>query len=169
MGDAPEQPDAGHGDCNDEDVKRPRGGESRAMNTLQSVLAAGHCGPFECNLEGDLGKGEREQREVQSPPAQDDRADREREQSRKDGREHERHEVVAVAAEDEERGRIARAAEEYGGAEWHEAGVTDQQIHARAVERVDRDLRDQRDRCTEQRPGRAQRSEHKRSDDRRMT
>ena len=63
--------------------------------------------------------------------------------SREDDREHQRHEVVAVAAEDEERGGIARAAEEYGGAEWHEAGIADQQVHARAVERVDRDLRDQ--------------------------
>ena len=74
MGDAPQQrtcPIATVGDG--EDVERP--GVWRTVgrgNALQAVLAAGHVGPFEGDLEGDLREGERQQGEIEPAAAQDD-------------------------------------------------------------------------------------------------
>src|SRR5579871_2191965 len=146
-------------------MERPRRRKARTVNVLQSILAAGGAGLFVGDLEGDLREGKRQQREVEAPSAQDDRADDEREQGGEDSCEQERRQVVAVAAQDEECSRVAGAAEEHRRTEGNEAGVADEQVNAGAIERVDGNLRDQRVRGADQRPDRGERSQNKRGDD----
>src|SRR6185369_7544765 len=103
-------------------------------------------GPFERHFEGDLGAGQREQREIQAAPPQDDGAHRQRQQDREhSGRQQEFDLVAAGIGAGADGHCVARAAEEEGSAEGHQAQVADQKVHAAAVQGVDGDLRDRVD------------------------
>src|SRR5476649_1012686 len=150
-------------------MKRPSVREHRSRQALQAVLAAGHVGPFEGDLERDLREGKRQQREVKAAAAQDDRRDHGGERQREDHGKGQRHDLVRAAAHHGEGDGIARAAEEDRRAERHEAGIAHQQADAGAVERVDRDLRDQADRRADRDPQQAEAAQHQDGQENGMT
>ncbi len=153
MGDPPQQPHGkqhgGHG----EPVQRAGVAQQRHRDVLQAVLAAGEIRPFVGDLEGDLRCGQGQQREIQPAPAQDEQPQPKPEQQRKEQRGGECRDLAANAAQQGDRDEIGGAAEEHRGAERHQPGVADQQVHRRAVQRVDRDLGDLAERQTEERCG----------------
>ena len=160
MGDAPEQSDA-HADGDDgKDVKRPVAAEPRAGHALHAVLATGHVGPFVGDLEGDLRKCQGQQGEIQATAAQDDQRDHGGQDQRESRRRTAAQQSRSVRRAAYERGGIAGAAEENRGAEWHQAGVADQHADAGAIQRVDGNLRNQADRCTDQMPQAGQREQN---------
>src|SRR4051812_9719250 len=159
MRDPPQDPEPEDHGRNREQVEGQVGREGRAGDALQPILAAGDGRPLEGDLEGDLRAGERQEREVEAFPAQDQRPDDERESRRDHNGKDKREDVVGVAVEDRQRRYVTGAAEEHRGAERDEAGVAEQEVHAGAVERVDRDLGDQADRSADRLPEQGQGAE----------
>ena len=155
--DAPQQADAQADRDDGEDVERPGTGEQRPWHVLQAVLAAGHIGPFVGDFKRDLGKRQRQQREIQTAAAQDDQRDDGSQHHREHDAEDQRHDLIRGAAQHDEGHGIAGATEEHRGAERHQAGVADQHAHAGTVQRVDGDLGNQRDRRPDQMPQPGQR------------
>ena len=124
----------------DEEMVGQVGGERRAGHALQAVLAAGKVGPFEGDLIEQLREGKRQQREIDPAATQDDGAEHEPERGGKYGAEQDAEERIRGDMNAGQSGGVARGAEECRRPERYEPGVTEQQIEAHGIERIDRDL-----------------------------
>ena len=162
--DAPQQPH-GRGDGDQrEDVKRFVADQPGAGDALHAVLAAGKVGPFERYFEGDLREGEGEQREIQAAAPQDDERDGGGEDEGEDDGEDKGFGLIGQEVAHRDGDGVAGAAEEHRGAERDQAGVADEQVNPGAVEGVDGDLGDQRDRRANGLPCQRERDEDREQD-----
>ena len=89
----------------------------------------------------------------------------EAERERSDDAEQQRHKLAAGAVQQRDRDEIGRATEEHRGAERYQPRIAHEQVHARAVERVDRDLRHLARLQPEQRGAKTEPDQHDRDDE----
>ena len=122
----------------DEPVVDPRAVEidaehDRAHDAAKPALAAGHGGPAERDGEQHRGEREREQREIDAAPAQDEKAREPGEhRDRRDRKQRRDHDVAGKPVALRQRGRIGGKAVERAVAERHEAGGADQDVQPHA-------------------------------------
>jgi hypothetical protein len=126
MRNAPQQRHAATHCGDGEDVKRPIIREQRSRHALKPVFSPRQGGPLVGDLEGDLGKGQSQQREIKPTAAQDDQRDNRGQDQREQDGENQRLDLVRQPAEQRYGRRVARAAEEHRRAERHQTGIADQ-------------------------------------------
>ena len=103
--------------------------DAATLQAAEAVLAAGDVGPAERDGVGQRRQRQRQQREIDAAPAQDDEADEGRDNGDDDGREQQRQEdiVVEPVALDQPRG-IGAEAEPRAVAERDQAGIADAEV-----------------------------------------
>ena len=114
--------------------------DAAALQAAQAVLAAGHVAPAKRDGVGERGKRQRQQREVNAAPPQDEHADEGRYDGDEDHRQKQRQpDLVAEPVQlDQSRG-IGADAEPGAVAERHQPGVADAQVEPHGRDRQDDD------------------------------
>ena len=138
-------------------------------DAAEAVLAAGERGPAVDDVEGHRGEREREQREVDAAPAQDEEADeRPVSAARATAKAIARRKELGREVELEQRRGVGGEPEERAVAEREQAGVAEQQVEAEADQHEQRDLARDRDRQAERAGEERQDDERRREDQERV-
>ena len=130
------KPDQRDHDIEGERVVEADRPDAAALQAAEAVFAAGHLAPAEGDGVGQRGERQRQQREVDAAPAQDDDARDRRQHGYRDHRQQQRQPDLAAEPVqlDQARG-IGADAEPGGVAERHQPGVADAQIERRGRDR----------------------------------